>query len=129
MPFSSSSKPEKRAAQRYGQRAERLAALYLRAKGYRILGRNVRNAYGEIDILAHKRGTLIAVEVKARQKITDCHEAISPHQRQRIARALEAAIAGKSAGLAAPPAANIRFDVIWLAPRAWPVHIKDAWRI
>jgi len=31
---------------------EDLAAVYLEKKGYRILGRNIRSAYGEIDLVA-----------------------------------------------------------------------------
>lgn len=122
----------KHAAQRYGLLAERLASAYLRCKGYRIVARNLRNRYGEIDILARRGATLVAVEVKARKTLRDCTEAVTPSQRQRIARALEAVLAAKSAGLAGMQPGNmpqdIRFDVIWLARGAWPVHIKDAWR-
>jgi putative endonuclease len=123
----------KHTARRFGQLAELLARAYLRCKGYRILAKNLRNRYGEIDIIAKRGKTLIAVEVKARRSMEACAEAVTPWQRQRIARALEAALAAKSAGLARAQADNmpldIRFDVIWLAHWAWPVHIKDAWRL
>ncbi|NBO18363.1 MAG: YraN family protein [Proteobacteria bacterium] len=119
-------------AQRYGRLAETLASAYLRCKGYRILARNLRNHYGEIDIVARRGTTLVAVEVKARRHLADCAQAVTPLQQQRIARALQSVLA-KSTGLAGAPPGNmshdIRFDVIWLARGAWPVHIKDAWRL
>lgn len=118
----------KEKAYRYGLRAERIAGLYLRCKGYRILSTRYRNHMGEIDILAARGKTLVAVEVKARQNLESCNESVPPHKQAKIARALEGWLA-KSAGLAHAPADNIRFDVIWIAPRHWPVHIKDAWRM
>lgn len=52
-----------------GRRGERLAARWLRRRGYRILGRNVRTGIGEADIvcLAPDRETLVIVEVKTRE--------------------------------------------------------------
>jgi putative endonuclease len=52
-----------------GREGERLAALLLRRGGYRILGRNLRNRFGEIDLvaLAPDRRTLVIVEVKSRE--------------------------------------------------------------
>ena len=38
-----------------GLRAEQLASEYLTKKGYTIVGRNFRNRYCEIDILATKK--------------------------------------------------------------------------
>jgi putative endonuclease len=49
-----------------GQWGEETAARYLESKGYTILGRNVRTAHGEIDIIASKEAALIFVEVKTR---------------------------------------------------------------
>ena len=69
-----------------GQRAEALAAWWLRLKGYRILARGFRVAAGEIDLIA-RRGRLIAlVEVKARPSLEEAGAAILPRQRERIAR-------------------------------------------
>ena len=36
-----------------GKKGEDIAAVYLRKKGYRIVERNYRCRYGEIDIIAH----------------------------------------------------------------------------
>jgi putative endonuclease len=50
-----------------GQAAESQAERYLRRKGYRILGRNVRSPLGELDLVARSGRVLVFVEVKARR--------------------------------------------------------------
>ena len=45
---------------------EDLATDYLKKKGYKIIERNFRKGYGEIDIVCLKDKTLIFVEVKTR---------------------------------------------------------------
>ncbi len=45
---------------------EDAAANFLLKKGYKIIERNFRKGYGEIDIIALKNGILIFVEVKTR---------------------------------------------------------------
>ena len=57
------------AARLSGRRGEILAALWLMAKGYRILGFRLRLPQGEIDLLAVRGRVLVAVEVKARTSI------------------------------------------------------------
>ncbi len=48
-----------------GKTGEDIAAEYLKSNGYSILERNIREKFGEIDILAEKRGgALRFVEVK-----------------------------------------------------------------
>lgn len=51
---------------RFGQASEQLAERFLRAKGYRILERNLRTSLGELDLVADDDGVLVFVEVKAR---------------------------------------------------------------
>jgi len=53
------------ARQRLGRRAEQLVADRIECSGWRIVGRNVRLASGELDIVALDRGTLVFIEVKA----------------------------------------------------------------
>ena len=50
-----------------GSRGERVAAGYLKRSGYRVLGRNLRNRFGEVDILAEApdRQTIVVIEVKS----------------------------------------------------------------
>ncbi len=50
-----------------GQFGERVAAVHLEAKGYRILQRNFRSREGEIDLIAEKDGWLVFVEVRTRR--------------------------------------------------------------
>lgn len=55
---------------RLGRRGEKAAARFLRRKRYRIIGRNVRLAMGEVDLvaLAPDRRTIVIVEVKTREQ-------------------------------------------------------------
>jgi len=47
-----------------GRRGEKLAAKFLRKKGYKIVDRNFRTRFGEIDLIVKKKGLLVFVEVK-----------------------------------------------------------------
>lgn len=47
-------------------KGEELAAKFLQEKGYKIIDRNFRKGYGEIDIIATRKGVLVFVEVKTR---------------------------------------------------------------
>ena len=47
-----------------GREFEEEAVSYLKKLGYRILARNYRTRFGELDIVALKRKTLVFVEVK-----------------------------------------------------------------
>lgn len=51
---------------RFGQASEARAEQYVREKGYRILGRNVRTTLGELDLVADDGGVIVFIEVKAR---------------------------------------------------------------
>jgi putative endonuclease len=53
----------------FGKAAERFAAKFLSSKGYKIIGRNFRSKFGEIDLIALKEGALIFIEVKARRSL------------------------------------------------------------
>ncbi|MBX3237477.1 MAG: YraN family protein [Nitrospiraceae bacterium] len=50
-----------------GDEGERQAEDYLRRKGFKILGRNIRFPLGELDLVAEDRGVLVFVEVKRRR--------------------------------------------------------------
>jgi len=114
--------PERQVAFAFGLSAESRAAAYLVAKGYRILARRWRSPVGEIDIVARRRGVLIFVEVKARERLDDAAEAVTALQQRRI-------IAAAEAWLATNPNhgnSNIRFDVVLVAPKSIPRHIMAA---
>jgi putative endonuclease len=52
-----------------GAQAEDLACMFLRNKGYRILDRNWRRPWGELDIVAEQSKTVHFVEVKASRRL------------------------------------------------------------
>jgi putative endonuclease len=106
---------------RKGMGAEWLACALLFAKNYRIIARRWRTPMGEIDILAAKDDTLILVEVKYRRTITAALESVSAHQQQRLMRAANYAAARY------PRYAVRRWDMIAIAPWAWPQHIVSVW--
>jgi putative endonuclease len=80
-------RPERVAAFGLGLSAESRAAAYLIAKGYWIVARRFRTPFGEVDIVARRRGVLIFVEVKARSTLDAAAEALLVRQQRRIADA------------------------------------------
>ncbi|HWA43639.1 MAG TPA: YraN family protein [Hypericibacter adhaerens] len=114
----------RRAALRRGRWAETLAVWWLRLKGYRILGRDLRLGVGEIDILARRGRLLVAIEVKHRADLLTAGEAIDRRGQARIARALLRWLAQH------PHLAelDLRFDAVLMVPGHWPRHLPDAWR-
>ncbi|UAL10863.1 YraN family protein [Caulobacter segnis] len=111
------------AARKLGRRAEVLAALWLMAKGYRILGFRLATPLGEIDLLAQRGKVLAVVEVKQRTTIEDALDAVTPTQRDRLRRAA-AHLSAHRAGLRD---LFVRLDLIALAPGRAPRHLPDAW--
>lgn len=68
----------------FGRRSERAAAKYLRRQRCRILGRNVDDRVGEIDLLALDGQTLVVVEVRSSEtKSFDELAATVNHDKQR----------------------------------------------
>lgn len=115
----------RQAAEKRGRRGETLAALLLRLKFYRILGRRVRTHAGEIDLIARAPSGLVCfIEVKARPLEALAVEAVGARQRGRIARAAELYLASRP-GVAKR---GVRFDVVSIVPGALPRHLRDAWR-
>lgn len=78
-----------------GQAAEEFSHRWLAQQGWSCLGRNVRTHWAELDWLGWppQRDVLIAVEVKARQRLCPVgpDELVRPQQQQRLLRALEGA--------------------------------------
>ena len=50
-----------------GKDGEDIAAVFLEKKGFRIIEKNYRTAFGEIDIIAQDRGVIVFVEVKTKK--------------------------------------------------------------
>jgi len=71
---------------RLGSGGERLAASWLEARGYRILGANWRCPYGEVDVIAEQGDELVFVEVKTRrgEAMGTPEEAVTPAKQRRL---------------------------------------------
>ena len=69
-----------------GKFGEKIAENYLVKNGYKILERNFRTKFGEIDIIAEKGNFIIFVEVKYRKnpEFGKAEEAINPYKLKRI---------------------------------------------
>lgn len=121
----SPSKPKssvRRFAEGAGRRGEFLAELFLRAQFYRVLARRVKTPVGEIDLIVSRGGATVFVEVKARAFSHQEYEALMAVNRRRIVNAAQVWLMRRPE-LAA---GDLRFDVIFLAPFAWPRHIVNA---
>lgn len=87
--------PPSRARKNFGDSAERVAGLHLEQNGYRILARNVRTRYGEIDIVAEDGDGIAFIEVKARRGNSHGtpEEAITPRKQLKLVQLADAFIA------------------------------------
>jgi putative endonuclease len=69
-----------------GRLGEDLAAEHLRKAGYRVLERNVRTRYGEIDLVAEENGCLVFVEVRTvRYADWQPEESVTQDKQKRVA--------------------------------------------
>ena len=107
-----------------GRRGEAIAALYLGFKGYRIVARRVKTPVGEIDLIVQRGGVTVFVEVKARSFSHQEADALMAVNRRRIVHAAQMWLMRRPELMAT----DLRFDVIFLAPFAWPRHIVNAFQ-
>lgn len=72
-----------------GKRGEVVACQFLTSKGYKIIAKNFRTRFGEIDIVAIDGHFLVFVEVKARvsQEFGLPEEAITPRKIRHLIKA------------------------------------------
>jgi putative endonuclease len=94
---------------RLGKCGEEAAVDFLKEHGYKIIARNYKSVFGEIDIIARDKDTLCFVEVKTRrsQRFGSPEEAVTPLKQRQIAKSAlsflkERALLNKKA----------RFDVV-----------------
>ncbi len=93
---------------RIGDAGEDLAARHVQGLGWRVLARNWRGRFGELDLVAEDGSTVVIVEVKARASRSHGlpEEAVDSRKQGRLARsALEFL---RARGLSDRP---VRFDV------------------
>lgn len=70
---------------------EDIACEYLHKKGYKIIERNFRKSYGELDIVALISNTLVLVEVKTRKtsEYGSPFESITPRKLRSLVKTAE----------------------------------------
>jgi putative endonuclease len=115
----------RRRAHLFGLRAESIAALLLRLKGYHLLARRFAAAGGEIDLIARRGETIAFVEVKARDDLDAAAAAITEAKRRRIGRAARVWLARNPWAAAS----NLRGDAVFVAPGRLPRHLAAAYRL
>ncbi|HEY8580319.1 MAG TPA: YraN family protein [Beijerinckiaceae bacterium] len=112
----------RRQAYAFGLRAETVAVLYLRLKGWRVVARRFLARGGEIDIVALRGDVLAFVEVKARPTLDEARCAITPRKARRMSVAARAFISRHAWAMGK----TWRGDAVFLAPRRWPRHAPGA---
>ena len=99
-----------------GTQGELLAADHLCRAGYRILERNYRTRYGELDIVAAGRRCLVFCEVKTRVQRSPGgptpFDAIGHVKRGRVRAMAAQWLAERRAEVGEPPQPDLRFDAI-----------------
>ena len=110
-----------------GAKYEAMAADYLQKKGYRIMERNFRSPFGEIDIIAEKDGVIVYVEIKYRSSLQygDPLEAVAYRKQRQICRVANYHYAGYTGGREIP----CRFDVIGIYGDGSIRHIENAFNV
>jgi putative endonuclease len=106
-------------ARRDGRRAEWLAAFFLMATGWRILGFRLKTPGAELDLVARRGGVIAIIEVKRRRTLDEALIAVGPDQKRRLKRAADQ-MAARYGGVA-------RLDLLAMTPGRLPRHVPDAW--
>jgi putative endonuclease len=77
--------------QQLGVWGEELAEEYLMKNGYKILEKNYKNNYGEIDIITKRKGVIVFIEVKTRSSRSFGlpEEAVNKNKAEKLIKASE----------------------------------------
>lgn len=83
--------PSNLSNKRLGNKGEDIAASYLSRHGYRVIDRNFKARYGELDIICIKDNTLIFVEVKSRigREFGLPEESVTPRKLREVVKTAE----------------------------------------
>lgn len=107
-----------------GHSAERLASFVLMLKGFRIVERRFKTRLGEIDLIARRGSLVLIVEVKARPTLESAMEAVTFTTQRRIEGASDLWLARQPDR----DRLSLRYDLIAILPRRWPVHVAAAYQ-
>ena len=112
-----------------GKEGERIAELFLKSKGYKLVERNYRCASGELDLIMLDRQVIVFVEVKTRKGIGygTPLEAVEVRKQQKMICAAQFFLTGKKLNQR-----EARFDVVGICwPGAQPrvEHIENAFEL
>ncbi|MDE6441196.1 MAG: YraN family protein [Clostridia bacterium] len=91
-----------------GNRGENKACSYLKKQGYKILERNYRTPFGEVDIIAEREDVVAFIEVKTRStdKFGQPNEAVNKDKQRRYVQSANYYFASGD------PDVTVRFDII-----------------
>ena len=105
---------------RKGMEGEETAVRFLKKKGFRIIDRNYRTRYGEIDIIARHGKELIFVEVKSgSSKYHEPYQRIDRSKVSKLMRAISIYLREN------PTKYPIRFDVVSIDDEGRILHFED----
>ena len=107
-------------AERGGRRAERVAAWWLRLRGWHILATRARTPVGEVDLVARRGKVLAFIEVKARASAAQADLALDEYRLRRVVRAAEALVPRYSRA-----GDIVRVDAMFIIPWRLPRHMKN----
>ena len=112
-----------------GKEGERIAELFLRKKGYKLVERNYRCAAGELDLVMLDHRVVVFVEVKTRTGIRygTPLEAVESRKQQKMIFAAQFFISAKKLGQR-----EARFDVVgisWAGAQPLVEHIENAFEL
>ena len=110
---------KRRRAYRKGHQGEWLAAWILRIKAFRIVARRFKTKSGEVDLIARRGDLVLMVEVKARPTLEQAMDAVPPSALKRIEAAGDEWLARQKDHARL----SVRYDLIAVLPRRWPVHV------
>ncbi len=106
----------------FARRGEAAASDALIRRGYRIVERNVRSRWGELDVVAYDGDTLVFVEVKARRsaQFGDPAYAVDREKQRRIVRLAQRYLSRRRLG-----EPLCRFDIVVVDERAaWTPRVE-----
>ena len=99
----------------FGAHGEAVASAALARRGYRIVERNYRSRWGELDVVAYDGDTLVFVEVKARRgaQFGDPAFAVDRRKQRRLVRLAQQYLSRRRLG-----EPLCRFDIVVVDERS-----------